>query len=209
MKVVPVQVKMADGSPLCGVMAVSVGYRHTVALKSDGTVWTWGDNQCGQLGDATRTSNHLSPMPVKLANGSPFRGVIAIAAGARHTVALKADGTVWGFGQNERGALGIEVRSPNEPFPVQAKLPDGSPLSGITAIAVGWCNTLARKEDGTMWVWGANDYGQIGDGTSGRGTNRSYPVQVRKQDGTPLVHVIGIAAGALHTVAIIEEEEED
>jgi alpha-tubulin suppressor-like RCC1 family protein len=199
-RLVPVQVKMADGTPLGGVRAIAAGNKHTVALKSDGTVWVWGKS-----GEVFRT-DRLTPVPVNLANGSPLSGIIAIAAGQSHTVALKADGTVWGWGQNERYELAIGVKSSREIFPVQAKLSDGSPLSGITAIATGLRHTVARKDDGTLWAWGSNSYGQLGDGTSGAGADRRrYPVQVKKQDGTPLGGIIAIAAGGSHTVAVVGE----
>jgi alpha-tubulin suppressor-like RCC1 family protein len=195
-RLVPVQVRMADGTPLGGVMGITAGYKHTVALKSDGSVWAWGRE------GPSSASDRLTPMPVKLADGSPLSGIIAVAAGMEHTVALKADGTVWGWRNNQRGELGSGVMSSREIFPVQAKLSDGSPLSGITAIAAGAKHTLARKDDGTLWAWGANFYGQLGDGTSGAGANRRYPVQVKKQDGIPLGGIIAVAAGESHTVAI-------
>ena len=196
-RLVPVQVRMADGSPLRGVMGITAGNKHTVALKSDGSVWTWGRE------GPSSASDRLTPMPVKVADGSPLSGVIAIAAEAYHTVALKADGTVWGWGDRERGALGSGDSSGNRLVPVQAKLPDGSPLSGITAIAAGYSHSLARKDDGTLWAWGHNSDGQLGDGTSR--TNRLYPVQVKKQDGIPLGGIIAIAAGESHTVAVVGE----
>jgi alpha-tubulin suppressor-like RCC1 family protein len=198
-RLLPVQVRIADGTPLGGVMGITAGYKHTVALKSDGSVWAWG----GGIGEGSgRASDRLTPMSVKLADGSPLSGVIAIAAGQNYTLALKADGTVWGWGDNQRGELGSGVKSLREIFPVQAKLSDGSPLSGITAIAAGQRYTVARKDDGTLWAWGSNSYGQLGDGTSVARANRLYPVQVKKQDGTSLGGIIAIAAGESHTVAV-------
>jgi alpha-tubulin suppressor-like RCC1 family protein len=200
-RLVPVQVRMADGTPLGGVMGITAGYKHTVALKSDGSVWAWGRE------GPSSASDRLTPMPVKLADGSPLSGVIAIAAGAYHTVALKADGTVLGWGDRERGALGSGDSSGNRLVPVPVKLPDGSPLSGITAIATGLRHTVARKDDGTLWAWGSNSYGQLGDGTVTKTgeAGKPTPVQVKKQDGTPLGGIIAIAAGESHTVAVAGE----
>jgi alpha-tubulin suppressor-like RCC1 family protein len=85
-------------------------------------------------------------------------------------------------------------------------LPDGSPLSGITAIATGKRHTVARKDDGTVWACGKNAYGQLGAGKI------SFPadslVQVRLRDGAPLSGVVALAAGGNHTVAIVVEAEE-
>jgi alpha-tubulin suppressor-like RCC1 family protein len=198
-RLVPVQVKMADGRPLRGVMGIAAGYNHTVALKSDGSVWAWG----GGIGEGRGSaSDRLTPVPVKLADGSPLSGIIAVTARSSYTRALKADGTVWGSGNNQLGELGSGVMSLREIFPVQAKLSDGSPLSGITAIATGQRHTLARQDDGTLWAWGSNSYGQLGDGTVTKSGGVPTPVQVKKQDGTPLGGIIAIAAGESHTVAV-------
>jgi alpha-tubulin suppressor-like RCC1 family protein len=203
-RLLPVQVTMADGSPLRGVMGITAGYKHTVALKSDGSVWAWGGG-IGEEGWGS-ASDRLTPVPVKLADGSQLSGIIAVAAGLSYTLALKADGTVWGWGQNVR----VMGSRRDEIFPVQAKLSDGSPLSGITAIAAGLRHTVARKDDGTLWAWGGNWYGQLGDGTvtrTGSDGKPPTPVQVKKQDGTPLGGIIAVAAGMDYTVAIVGEQE--
>src|SRR5881628_2032757 len=91
----PVQV-----SGLTSVVAVAAGWGHSVALKSDGTVWAWGYNGYGQLGDGT-TTQRLTPVQV-----SGSSGVIAIATGQYFSLALKSDGTVWAWGYNYYGQLG-------------------------------------------------------------------------------------------------------
>ena len=97
------------GNPArCVAVNLAGGARHAVALKADGTVWAWGDNSFGQLGDSTATER-LTPVQV-----SGLSGVTAVAAGDyHHTVALKADGTVWAWGYNGTGQLG--VNDPSEP----------------------------------------------------------------------------------------------
>ena len=90
---------------MSGVTAIAGGDFHTVALKSDGTVWAWGYNDEGQLGDGI-TTGRTTPVQV-----SSLSGVTAIAAGYRHTVALKSDGTVWAWGYNEYGQLGDGTRT--------------------------------------------------------------------------------------------------
>lgn len=138
---------------LTGVIAIGAGVRHSVALKSDGTVWTWGSNQYGQLGDGTGSG---SATPVRVAGLST---VLAIGTGSYHVVALKSDGTLWAWGFNESGQLGDNSR-------VQRLAPvQGPTLKGVTAIAAGVFHTVVRTTDGAVWSWGGNGSGQLGDGT--------------------------------------------
>ena len=83
-----------------GVVAIAGGGYHSMALKSDGTVWAWGANYYGQLGDGS-TTNRTTPVQV-----SGLTGVVAIAGGGNHSLALKSDGTVYAWGYNNRGQLG-------------------------------------------------------------------------------------------------------
>ena len=153
---------------LSGITAISSGLRHCLALKSDGTVWAWGDNEWGQLGDGTNTSRYE---PVQLKG---LYGVIAIAAGHYHSLALKSDGTIWAWGDNESGELGTG-NTENSYSPIQVQV-----LSGMTAIAAGEAHSLALKSDGTVWSWGNNESGQAGDGTVNNKDNPGIltPIQV-------------------------------
>jgi len=177
-RITPVQV-----SGLTGVAAISAGESYTVALKNDGTVWAWGENYYGKLGDGTSTNNRLTPVQV-----SGLTGITAIAASVQHTVALKNDGTVWTWGGNYYGQLG-DGSTTTRLTPVQV-----SELTGVTAIASGVSHTVALKNDGTVWAWGYNNYGQLGYGST---TTRLTPVQV-----TGLTGVTAIASGYYHTVAL-------
>jgi RHS repeat-associated protein len=168
---------------LTGVIAVAVGKYHTVAVKGDGTVWAWGNNTYGQLGDGT-TTGWLSPMPV-----TGLTNVTAIAAGDFFTLALRTDGTVWSWGANYTGQLGSGATIDRlTPGPV-------SGLSGIVRIAAGGDHALAVKNDGSVWSWGSNFKGQLGDGTN---TERTVPVQVSGL----ATGVIAVAAGFGHSVAL-------
>jgi alpha-tubulin suppressor-like RCC1 family protein len=88
---------------------------------------------------------------------------------------------------------------------VQVRLQDGAPLSNVRALVVADAHTVALKNDGTVWAWGNNHFGQLGDGTSGVSVTRLNPVQVKLQDGTPLTQVIAMAAWHYHTVALVGE----
>ena len=138
---------------LTGVTAVAAGWNHSLALKSDGTVWAWGYNARGQLGDGT-TVNRSLPVPV-----SGLLNIVAIAAGSDHSLALRNDGIVFAWGYNAYGQLGNGT-SLDRTLPTQV-----STLVGVMAIACGRYHSVAATSGGTVAVWGNNSYGQIGDGT--------------------------------------------
>ncbi len=168
---------------LSDVIAISggtAGY-HSLALKSDGTVWAWGRNSDGQLGDGTTVSKN-TPTQV-----SGLSDIIAIGGGEYHSLAVKNDGTVWAWGRNNNGQLG-DGTTTNSNVPVQV-----SGLTGITGVAAGRFFSMALKNDSTVWAWGQNLYGQLGDGTT---TNSSTAVQVSGLKATAIV------GGAFHAIAI-------
>ena len=165
---------------LAGVTAIAAGGGHTVALRQDGTVWAWGDNIYGQLGDGT---NNDRLMPVQVTGIS---GATAIAAGHEHTVMLRQDGSLWAWGFNSDGQLG-DGTTTRRSTPVQVL-----GLTGVTAIAGDGDHTMALRQDGTLWTWGYNQSGQLGDGTT---TRRTAP-------GYVLSGVAAIAAGDSHTMAV-------
>src|SRR5208283_4233244 len=133
--------------------AVAAGVMHSVALKSDGTLWAWGDNSYGELGDTT-TANQSSPeqiaLPGSLTTDAVNHEWAATAAGNYFTVALKSDGTFWAWGDNSYGELG-DTTTTNQSSPEQI----GTETDWI-AIAAGDYFTIAVKSDGTIWVWGNN-----------------------------------------------------
>ncbi|HUP70849.1 MAG TPA: hypothetical protein VM142_13695 [Acidimicrobiales bacterium] len=201
--------------PGSDVVAVSAGGRHNLALKRDGTVLSWGQNGDGQLGDGYAAaddplyalkrnvvnpeinedppSQRAEPGPVAgLGSGS---GVVAVAAGAQHSLALKADGTVLAWGANGVGQLGRDAVSgpSHRPAPV-AGLGSGS---GVVAVAAGGAHNLALKNDGTVLAWGDNTYGELGDGTF---DSRPKPAQVAGMG--PGSGVFAVAAGGSHSLAI-------
>ena len=161
---------------------IAGGGYFSLALKTDGTVWAWGKNDYGQLGDGT-TTNRSTPAQI-----TGLSDIIAISADNFHSLALKDDGTVWAWGKNDYGQLGDGTTSDSY-TPVQV-----AGLSGVTAITLGNYFNLALKSDGTVWAWGKNNAGQLGNGT----TSDSYtPVQVAGLSG-----VTGIGAGDWHSLAV-------
>ncbi|HPC03911.1 MAG TPA: hypothetical protein PKY58_07515 [Syntrophales bacterium] len=187
----------------CVQPAVAGGMAYTIALKNNGTVWAWGHNGHGQLGDNT-TSERWIPIQVRSPGGwGVLTGMKAVAAAENHSVALKEDGTVWAWGGNGSGRLGDNTFT-DRGTPVQVKGPGGVGfLDDMIAIAAGNYHTVALKEDRTVWAWGNNDCGQLGDSTT---TDRWTPVQVRGPGGVGFLDdVMAVAAGHAHTVALKDD----
>lgn len=175
----------------CAISSVSTAHAqtlnansgHTLVVKPDGSAWAWGTNGNGELGDNSTTRRDV-PTPVS----GLTSGVIAIAAGLNHSLALKADGTVWAWGYNGNGQLGLGDTT-RRLVPVQI-----STLSDVVAITAGGNHSLALKSDGTVYGWGANNVGQVGDNTT---TQRTSPVQL-----TTLSGVSAISSRSNHSLAL-------
>ncbi|HEU5423781.1 MAG TPA: choice-of-anchor Q domain-containing protein, partial [Nitrolancea sp.] len=156
-----------DTSNLGDVSAFAAGDYYTIALKSDGTVWAWGSNGNHYLGDGT-TAQRTTPVQVQ-----NLSSIIAISARRNHSLALKSDGTVWAWGENGSGQLG-DGTTTSPPTPVQVQ---GLP-GNITAIAAGGFFSLALTSDGHIYAWGANDFGQLGNGVGGDTSAHPAPALV-------------------------------
>ncbi len=124
---------------------LAVGSNFTLALKADGSVWSWGDNFWGQLGDPSLSPYAPQTTPVMVPG---LNDIVAISAGNLHGLALKRDGTVWSWGRNNEAQLGR-----NAPNPAQVGQVDTLP-SDIVGITAGETNSLAIRRDGTVWDWG-------------------------------------------------------
>lgn len=159
----PTQATISD------VVQIEAGAFHTLALKSNGTVWAWGWNENGQLGNGTETDQSL---PVQVGVGvSGFNNIIAVSAGDVHSMALKSDGTVWIWGSNEYGQVGNGTASTtNQLVPVQ-----NTTLSNITQISAGIFHNVALNKSAQVFVWGDNVHGQVGNGAAGGA--QTTPVQ--------------------------------
>lgn len=133
-------------------LSAAAGKGFSLALKADGTLWSWGDNATGQLGQGATPATPLVPKPI--AGGSRW---VAFSAGMSHTLAIKDDGTLWAWGLNDQGQLGINSTS-NQSSPQQVTATAGP----WKAVAAGEHHSLALKADGTLWVFGDNRMGQLG-----------------------------------------------
>jgi len=189
---IPTQVKDPSGVPFTGVSSVAAGAYFNIALKTDGSVWAWGYNALGQLGTGNQVPTR-NPVPVRAAAGGGLGGITAIAAGAEHALALKNDGTVLAWGENNVGQLGDGAPSTYSALPRQVETAPGVPLSGVIAVAAGQNHSVALRSDGSVYAWGFNANGALSDGTL---TFRSRAVQVRDALGNVLSGITQIAAGA-------------
>jgi alpha-tubulin suppressor-like RCC1 family protein len=200
-------------SGLSGVSAIASGYNHSLALRSDGTVWAWGEGVCGEMGNGANTNSNVA---IKVPSLS---GVVAIAGGYETSFAVKSDGTAWTWGGT------CNAIKPNTAVPLQVGGVSGATavadthilkndgtvwslwsttssqpaqipgLSDVSAIASEGGHSMALKLDGTVWCWGQNQFGQLGNGTT---TDSSTPVRAGGLGGVSL-----IAAGGAHSLAVV------
>jgi alpha-tubulin suppressor-like RCC1 family protein/predicted transcriptional regulator len=165
---VPVKASVSD------VVAISCGYDHTMAVKRDGTAWGWGDNVVNVLGNRSSAEFQATPVAVE-----DLRDVVAVATSGSHTVALKSDGTAWAWGMFNEGIIGNGVYSGDGSIIYPVKVIG---LENIRQISASYSHSLALRGDGSLWAWGRNAEGELGndkqtsspEGISGE----AVPVQV-------------------------------
>jgi alpha-tubulin suppressor-like RCC1 family protein len=162
---------------------VTAGLAHTLALKTNGTAWTWGANWAGQLGDGMPGTSGFVPQLLDTGTGWS-----ALAAGDSHTLGIQFDGTLWAWGENQYGQLGTE---PSVLRAIPARIGSSNDWK---AVAAGGGNSFALKNDGSLWTWGRNDHGQLGIGAA---INVSVPTRV----GTNQDWAV-ISARGEHTLAL-------
>jgi alpha-tubulin suppressor-like RCC1 family protein len=150
---------------------VDCGGGHTAAIKTDGTLWTWGSNAAGQLGInvAGSTNNRTTPVTT-FAGGTNWKQV---SCGNDHTAAIKTDGTLWTWGSNAAGQLG--VNDTNTRCTPVTTFAGGTNWKQVAASSNFFNYIAAIKTDGTLWTWGSNTIGQLGINDSGS-THRCTPV---------------------------------
>jgi alpha-tubulin suppressor-like RCC1 family protein len=187
-----------DGTPTNGVLTpvrvgtdswktVRAGRFHTCAIRIDDTLWCWGGNVNGQLGDGTITERHA---PVQVGSAAWTR----LSAGKEHTCGIQADRSLWCWGNNERGQVGIGTISAGVLEPTRV----GTATDWIRISAGGFLgasdsHTCGIRDGGSLWCWGANGAGQLGDGTD---TERPLPVPIGLDTWRT------VSAGGGHTCAI-------
>ena len=172
---------------------VAGGFGHSVALQDNGTIWSWGLNDNGQLGI---DSFDDSTVPAALNNPADMGSHTwtAVAAGDYHSVALRSDGTIWAWGNNDYGQLG-DGSNDGSLVPVQVSNPADMGTHTWTHISAAGQTTVARRSDGTIWAWGNNDFGQLGNNS-----NLESPIPVQEANG--LTDWAAVDTGGIHTVGL-------
>jgi hypothetical protein len=183
---VPVQV-----SGLTGVVGVAAGSDNSLEVKSDGSVWAWGYSETSEFIKLSGNSTLNSPVPVQV---SGLAGVVSVAAGYDHSLAVEADGSAWVWGYNVYGAFGNNITVNGNSSPVAVPVPV-SGLSGVVGVAAVYFDSFAVKADGSVGAWGYNIDGQMGNNST---TNSLVPGQVVGPNG---VGFLNLGTGA--TVPIL------
>jgi alpha-tubulin suppressor-like RCC1 family protein len=197
----PVPVLAEAGVSFSGAVALGAGEDHTCALRSDGTVWCWGRNSEGQLGNGPSSS----PLPVQVATspgGPPLGGAVELAAGGLHTCVRTDEGGLWCWGSNLGGQLGAGLADRLALSPVRVlSTPVNEPFSNALQVVAGTYHTCARRSDGSSWCWGDNQYGQLGTGNGAVIERVPVPV-LAMPGGSPFAGLTQISAGERHTCAL-------
>jgi hypothetical protein len=162
------------------VVVVSLGGRHNAAITEDGSLYMWGHNDCGQLGDGT-TEDKLSPVKV-------LDDVVSVSLGGDHSGAITEDGSLYMWGDNSDGQLGDGTTEKYKSSPVKV-------LDDVVSVSLGNSHSGAITKDGSLYMWGCNELGELGDGTT---EDKSSPVKV-------MDHVVSVSLGLGYSGAITKD----
>ena len=164
-------------------VAVSAGFRYSLGIKTDGSLWAWGINDKGQLGNGTDTERHV---PTRVLSSYEW---VAVSAGDSHCLGITSQGFLWAWGSNMSGMVGDGTTS-NRDKPKRV----GDPDYLWAAVSAGSWHSMALRTDGTLWTWGNDSQGQLGNGTAGSQTTP-------KQVGTSS-NWVALAADGRHSLAL-------
>lgn len=189
---IPQQIYSASGTAGKWIN-VSSGYAHSAGIRENGSLWTWGLNTSYQLGDGTYVGTRN--LPTRIDNAATGKWLM-VDCGYYHNVAIKEDGSLWTWGGNNSGQLGNNRNNSGTNVPTQiGSLSDGR----YVKIAAGWYHSLGIKDDGSLWAWGHNGAGQVGDGSF---INKQVPVLI---DAGNHGKWIAISAGESFSIGIKED----
>ncbi|MDH3731255.1 MAG: signal peptidase I, partial [Acidimicrobiia bacterium] len=192
-------------NPLKPVLTVAAGLKHSCMSLMDLTVYCWGRNDKGQVGDGTTTNTPILSPVVDPSGSGPLTGVRQVVAGGEHSCALRSDATVLCWGLNDKGQLG-NATTTNSFIPVQVAGVGGTgTLTGVTWLSAGAKHTCAVRTDTSVICWGHNDKGQLGDGTT---TDATSPGVVIGMGGVgTLASVRQVGLGSAHSCAVSQSDQ--
>ena len=177
---IPIKVNNSSSTlPEKSVKYIALGYYHSVAITKDGSLYMWGYNRSGQLGDGTTTDRYT---PIKIMDN-----VASVSLGGSHSAAVTKDGSLYMWGDNGNGRLG-DGTTTNRYTPVKI-------MDNVASVSLGSSHSAAITKDGSLYMWGFNYYGQLGDGTT---TDRYTPVKI-------MDNVASVSLGGNHSAAITKD----
>lgn len=195
----PVLVRKSDNSPLDNVTAVAAAF-HTSCAVATGQVWCWGNNDSGQLGnnDATHAAQGAAVLSKKV-DGTDLLGVTTVAVSRSHGCAVSAS-SVWCWGENSDGQLGNNDAPNDQDGAVEVIAADLGSFSSVSRVVTGFAHSCAVRNS-TIWCWGNNNSGQLGNNDAGN--SQSTPVEVKKVIANTLQNTTQVVAGGAHTCSLL------
>lgn len=177
---IPIKVNNSSSTlPEKSVKYIALGYYHSAAITKDGSLYMWGYNRSGQLGDGTTTDRYT---PVKIMDN-----VASVSLGGSHSAAVTKDGSLYMWGDNGNGRLG-DGTTTDRYTPVKI-------MDNVASVSLGSSHSAAITKDGSLYMWGYNYYWQLGDGTT---TDRYTPVKI-------MDNVASVSLGGNHSAAITKD----
>jgi len=195
-------------------VALSFGQNHSLAIDSQGRLWSWGKDSDGQLGrgddnwsDCGLSGSTARICRMGIGQVADWTDVVTVSAGLSHVLVLRADGTVWAFGSNDSGALGLDPAIEQSNTPVQVAWSADDVAAGnvgrIIQIAAGSRISLALDDKGQLWAWGRNSYGNLGQGFK---DSDAHPTPILVPAPPPEVagssRIVAVATGNNHILAL-------
>jgi len=191
-----------DGGPLLNVVQVTTGKEFSCARDAGGQIWCWGRNNSGQLGIGSTSPPLSRAAKTLLSNGNGLADAVHVVAGDEHACAIRDNGSLWCWGRNADGQLGIgSTQAQTSAHQVIGE--NELPLQGISGASAGLQHTCAFDHDGFAWCWGFGNDGQLGNGRFGADANSLVATPVLAAEDQRLEGVAGIAAQGGASCALI------